>query len=73
MSRIKLTDIERLILANQYEILAELKNDESYASAPSSFETAMSGCTLNHLIGCHPICPPIKPNTYSRYWASIAT
>ncbi|CAB3847177.1 hypothetical protein LMG2828_01751 [Achromobacter piechaudii] len=31
MSRIKLTDIERLILANQYEILAELKDDESYA------------------------------------------
>lgn len=29
--RVKLTDIERLLLANQYEILAELKENESYA------------------------------------------
>ena len=31
MARIKLTDTERLILANQYEILAALKDDDSYA------------------------------------------
>jgi uncharacterized protein YfbU (UPF0304 family) len=31
MSRIKLTDTERLILANQYEILSELRKDEDYA------------------------------------------
>ena len=31
MPRLKLTDTERLILANQYEILAALKNDDSYA------------------------------------------
>ena len=30
MARLKLTDTERLILANQYEILAVLKNDESH-------------------------------------------
>nr|ACN22657.1 conserved hypothetical protein [uncultured bacterium] len=30
MPRLKLTDTERLILANQYEILAALKNDDSY-------------------------------------------
>lgn len=32
MPRLKLTDTERLILANQYEILAALKKDDSYAS-----------------------------------------
>ena len=31
MARIKLTDVERLILANQYEILSLLKEDDSYA------------------------------------------
>jgi uncharacterized protein len=31
MPRMKLTDTERLILANQYEILAVLKSDDSYA------------------------------------------
>lgn len=31
MARMKLTDTERLILANQYEILSALRNDESYA------------------------------------------
>lgn len=31
MTRVKLTDTERLLLANQYEILAELKDDESYS------------------------------------------
>ena len=31
MSQLKLTDTERLILANQYEILATLKDDDSYA------------------------------------------
>lgn len=30
MSKIKLTDTERLILANQYEILSELRKDEDY-------------------------------------------
>jgi uncharacterized protein YfbU (UPF0304 family) len=30
MPRLKLTDTERLILANQYEILASLKDDDSY-------------------------------------------
>lgn len=30
MSRIKLTDSERLILANQYEILGHLKDDDTY-------------------------------------------
>jgi uncharacterized protein YfbU (UPF0304 family) len=31
MPRLKITDTERLILANQYEILATLKEDDSYA------------------------------------------
>lgn len=31
MPRLKLTDTERLILANQYEILAALKSDDSYS------------------------------------------
>jgi len=31
MSRLTLTDTERLILANQYEILAAVKKDEAYA------------------------------------------
>lgn len=31
MTNIKLTDAERLILANQYEILSELRKDDSYA------------------------------------------
>jgi uncharacterized protein YfbU (UPF0304 family) len=30
MAQIKLTDLERIILANQYEILSELKSDSSY-------------------------------------------
>ena len=31
MASIKLTDTERLILANQYEILSELREDDTYA------------------------------------------
>jgi len=30
MSRLKLTDVERVLLANQYEILAYIKNDPHY-------------------------------------------
>ncbi len=32
MAKIKLTDVERLILANQYEILSKLNDDETYAT-----------------------------------------
>ena len=31
MAKIKLTDVERLILANQYEILSKLSDDKTYA------------------------------------------
>jgi uncharacterized protein YfbU (UPF0304 family) len=43
--RIKLTDSDRLILSNQYEILGELKNDEGYAAKRNSCGTVTNGYT----------------------------
>ncbi len=36
MSRLKLTDVERVLLANQYEILAHIKNDPHYEKLAST-------------------------------------
>nr|ACN22674.1 hypothetical protein [uncultured bacterium] len=56
MPRLKLTDTERLILANQYEILAALKNDDSYGRIAEELRDGKNGSISSASITFRPIC-----------------